>query len=139
MKDLPKGPWTFADYDGEAWWLDFVIRCADGERIAAVFDRDDSEEVARAIAGIPDREREIERLRRAVSLHEQMGEPTYLRYKTEVIILRARNAKLVEALQGVIDVADRKTEAFDKARAILAEAKDEPLTISSGCAAGADG
>lgn len=46
---------------------------------------------------------------------------------TEANILRAVNCHedLVKALEGVIAVADRKTDEFDRAKAILARAKDQ--------------
>lgn len=42
-----------------------------------------------------------------------------LEFVAEVRRLRAKNAKLREALEGVVAVADRKTKEFDAARAAL--------------------
>jgi hypothetical protein len=59
MEGLPPGPWTISDYT-DVWWLSYVVMSSDGDRIAAVFNR---EEIARAIAAIPEMRAENNRLR----------------------------------------------------------------------------
>ena len=58
-------------------------------------------------------------------IHSKALEGEVCRAKEDNDRLRSLIAELVEALQGVVKVADRDTTEFAKARAILAKAKAE--------------